>query len=65
MKKALVVMFVLLMAVSLVPGCSCGGGVSSEAVESLQQNLTALQDGVNALQANITALQQRVSALEG
>ena len=64
MKKALVAMFVLLMTVSLVPGCSCGG-VSSEAVESLQQNLTALQDSVNALQTNITALQQRVSALEG
>jgi len=63
MKKVLVVMFVLVMAVSLLPGCSCGG-VSSEAVESLQQNLTALQDGVNTLQASITALEQRVSALE-
>jgi len=63
MKKVLVVMFVLVMTVSLLPGCSCGG-VSSEAVESLQQNLTALQDGVNTLQASITALEQRVSALE-
>jgi outer membrane murein-binding lipoprotein Lpp len=63
MKKVLVVMFVLVMAVSLLPGCSCGG-VSSEAVESLQQNLTALQDGVNTLQASITDLEQRVSALE-
>ncbi len=63
MKKALVVMFVLLVAVSLLPGCSCGG-VSSEAVEGLQQNLTVLQDGVNTLQASITDLEQRVSALE-
>ena len=63
MKKALVVMFVLLVAVSLVPGCSCGG-VSSEALEGLQQNLTVLQNGVNTLQASITALEQRVSALE-
>jgi cell division protein FtsB len=64
MKKALVVMVVLLMAVSLLPGCSCGG-VSSEAVEGLQQNLTALQDEVNTVQESITALEQQVSALEG
>jgi len=62
MKKALVVMFVLLMAVSLVPGCSCG--VSSEALEGLQQNLTVLQDGVNTLQASIADLGQRLSDLE-
>jgi hypothetical protein len=62
MKKVLVVMFVLLLAVSLLPGCSCG--VSGKALQGIQENITALQGDVNALQGDITNLEQRMIALE-
>jgi len=63
MKKVILV-GLLVLAVTLVPGCSCGGG-GGEAIQGIQQNLTAIQDQLSQMQNSADSLEQRLTALEG
>jgi hypothetical protein len=51
----------LVVAVALVSGCSCGGG---DALQGIQQNLTALQDQLSQIQNSSDNLEQQLIALE-
>jgi len=61
MKKVILV-GLLVLAVTLVPGCSCGGG--GEALQGIQQNLTAIQDQLSQMENSTDSLGQRITALE-
>lgn len=61
MRKVILV-GLLVLAVTLVPGCSCGGG--GEALQGIQQNLTALQDQLSQIQSGADNLEQQLTALE-
>ena len=60
MKKICGVMIVLVMAVSLLPGCSCGGG----ALKDVEIQMTGVQGNLSALQGKVSGLEARVQALE-
>ena len=63
MKKVILV-GLLVLAVTLVPGCSCGGG-GGEALQGIEQNLTAIQDQLSQMENSADSLGQRITALEG
>jgi len=60
MKKICGVMIVLVMAVSLLPGCSCGGG----ALKDVESQMTATQNQLSELQGKVSNLAGRVEDLE-
>jgi len=63
MKKVILVSL-LVLAVTLVPGCSCFGGGGGEALKGIQQNLTAIQDQLSQMGNSTDSLGQRITALE-
>ena len=60
MKKICGVMVVLVLAVSLLPGCSCGGG----ALKNVESQMTATQNQLSSLQSKVSSLTGRVEDLE-
>ena len=60
MKKICGVMIALVMAVSLLPGCSCGGG----ALKNVETQMSGVQGNLSALQSKVSSLSGRVEDLE-
>ena len=60
MKKICGVMIALVMAVSLLPGCSCGGG----ALKDVETQMAGVQSNLSALQGKVNGLAGRVEDLE-
>lgn len=62
MKRICGITVALLMAVSLLPGCSCGDG---EALQAVEDQLTAVQDQLSTLHGTVNNFDERVKVLEG
>jgi len=62
--KKVILLGLLVLVVTLVPGCSCFGGGGGGALKSIQQNLTAIQDQLSQMENSTDSLEQRITALE-
>ena len=60
--KKVILLGLLALVVTLVPGCSCGGG--GGALKDIRQNLTAIQDQLSQMENSTDSLGQRITALE-